>query len=48
MSLSEETARVAGGGKNTLKTILQKLGVTVGSEKIDQYPALAEKITGSI
>ena len=45
MSLSEETARVAGGGKNTLKTILQKLGVTVGSEKIDQYPALAEKIS---
>lgn len=45
MSLSEETARVAGGGKNTLKTILQKLGVTVENEKIDQYPALAEKIS---
>lgn len=45
MSLSEETARVAGGGKDTLKVIIQKMGVTVGSEKIDQYPALAEKIS---
>lgn len=44
MSLSEETARVAGGGKDTLKVIIQKMGVTVGSEKIDQYPTLAEKI----
>ena len=35
MSLSEQTARVAGGGKNTLKTILQKLGVSVGTQPID-------------
>ena len=46
MSLAEETARVAGGGKNTLKTILQKLGVGVGSERIDQYPTLASQISG--
>lgn len=48
MSLSEQTARVAGGGKNTLKTILQKLGVGVGSERIDQYPTLANQISGKL
>lgn len=48
MSLSEQTARVAGGGKNTLKTMLQKLGVSVGSERIDQYPTLASQISGKL
>lgn len=48
MSLAEETARVAGGGKNTLKTMLQKLGVGVGSERIDQYPTLANQISGKL
>lgn len=48
MSLAEETARVAGGGKNTLKTILQKLGVGVGAERIDQYPTLANQISGKL
>ena len=45
MSLSEQTERVAGAGKNTLKTILQRLGVTVGSESIAQYPNLANQIS---
>ena len=48
MSLSEQTARVAGGGKNTLKIMLQKLGVSVGSERIDQYPTLASQISGKL
>ena len=48
MSLAEETARVAGGGKNTLKTMLQKLGVGVGAERIDQYPTLASQISGKL
>lgn len=48
MSLAEETSRVAGGGKNTLKTILQKLGVGVGSERIDQYPTLANQISNKL
>ena len=48
MSLSEQTARVAGGGKNTLKTILQKLGVSVGEEPIDQYPTLAAGISDKL
>ena len=48
MSLSEQTARVAGGGKNTLKIMLQKLGVGVGSERIDQYPTLANQISGKL
>ena len=48
MSLSEQTARVAGGGKNTLKIMLQKLGVGVGSERIDQYPTLASQISGKL
>lgn len=45
MSLSEQTARVAGGGKNALKVILQKLGVTVGDAPIDQYAELAGQIS---
>lgn len=48
MSLSEQTARVAGGGKNTLKIMLQKLGVGVGSERIDQYPTLANQISNKL
>lgn len=48
MSLSEQTARVAGGGKNTLKAILQKLGVTVGDVPIDQYAALAAQISDKL
>ena len=48
MSLAEETARVAGGGKNTLKTMLQKLGVGVGAERIDQYPTLASQISAKL
>ena len=45
MSLAEQTARVAGGGKNALKVILQKLGVTVGEVPIDQYADLAGQIS---
>ena len=45
MSLAEQTARVAGGGKNTLKAILQKLGVAVGDVPIDQYADLAGQIS---
>lgn len=46
MSLAEETSRVAGGGKQTLKAILQKLGVTVSDDKkIDEYAALASTIS---
>lgn len=42
MSLSEQTSRVANGGKNTLKAILEKMGATVpDTTKIDGYPALA-------
>lgn len=48
MSLSEQTARVAGGGKNTLKTMLQKLGVSVGTQTIDQYPTLANQISNKL
>lgn len=48
MSLASETSRVAGGGKNALKTILQKLGVTVGSQKIDQYASLAAGISNKL
>lgn len=45
MSLSEQLERVDGAQKNTLKTILTKLGVSVGSQKIDQYPNLANGIS---
>ena len=48
MSLAEQTARVAGGGKNALKKILQKLGVTVGDAPIDQYAALAAQISDKL
>jgi len=45
MSLAVQTARVAGGGKNALKVILQKLGVAVGDVPIDQYADLADQIS---
>lgn len=45
MSLAEQTARVAGGGKNALKKILQKLGVAVGEAPIDQYESIADQIS---
>ena len=48
MSLAEQTARVAGGGKNALKTIMQKLGVDPGNAKIDQYAALAAAISAKL
>lgn len=46
MSLSQQTARVAGAGKDTLKILLQRFGVTVKDELIDQYPVLASGILG--
>lgn len=43
MSLSEETTRVAGSGKNTLRILLNKMGVPVPEEdKINTYPGKAE------
>lgn len=48
MSLSEQLERVDGAQKNTLKTILTKLGVSVGSQKIDQYPNLANGISAKL
>lgn len=45
MSLSEQLQRVDGGQNNTLKAILNALGVTVGSQKIDQLAALAATIS---
>ncbi len=44
-SLEDLESVLAGSGKNTLKTILQKLGVTVEDQPIDQYPELAESIS---
>lgn len=48
MSLASETSRVAGGGKDALKIIIQKLGVTVSDEKIDEYANLASGISEKI
>ena len=45
MSLSSDTQRVQQGVKDTLKTLIQKLGGTVGSELVDGYPALANAIS---
>ena len=45
MSLETEISRVVGGAKETLKTLITKMGGTVGDELIDQYPALADKAT---
>ena len=45
MALENEITRVAGGTKDTLKTLITKLGGTVGDERIDQYSDLAGKVT---
>lgn len=48
MSLSSETQRVQQGVKDTLKTLIQKLGGTVSSERVDGYPALANVISNKL
>ena len=45
MSLAEQIQRVDGGQNDTLKAILTALGVTVGTQKIDQLAALAATIS---
>ena len=45
MALENEITRVAGGTKDTLKTLITKLGGTVGEELIDQYSGLVGKVT---
>lgn len=45
MSLETEITRVIGGTKDTLKTLITKLGGTVSNELIDQYPGLAGAVT---
>lgn len=45
MALENEITRVAGGIKGTLKTLITKLGGTVGEELVDQYPGLAGAVT---
>ena len=45
MSLSEQTSRVANGGKNALKRLIEKLGGTIPSTtKIDEYAAFVEAL----
>lgn len=44
MALDTEITRVAGGAKGALKTLINKLGGTVGDEPIDQYASLAAAI----
>lgn len=48
MSLSSETQRVQQGVKDTLKTLIQKLGGTVSSERVDGYPSLANAISNKL
>ncbi len=48
MSLATETQRVQQGVKDTLKTLIQKLGGTVGSERVDGYAALASAISNKL
>lgn len=48
MSLSEQINRVDGSQNSTLKTILEKLGVSPGSSKIDQYPTVANGISNKV
>lgn len=48
MSLSSETQRVQQGVKDTLKALIQKLGGTVASERVDGYPALANAISDKL
>ena len=45
MALEHEIIRVAGGTKDTLKTLIKKLGGTVSDELIDKYSGLADKVT---
>ena len=45
MSLETEISRVVGGAKETLKTLITKMGGTISDEAIDQYPTIAEGIT---
>lgn len=42
MSIETQVKRVTEASKDTLKTLITKMGVAVGDESIDQYPALAE------
>lgn len=48
MSLATETQRVQQGVKDTMKTLIQKLGGTVGSERVDGYAALASAISNKL
>ena len=48
MSLSEQIKRVDGNQNSTLKTILEKLGVSPGTSKIDQYPSIANGISNKV
>ena len=45
MALENEVTRVAGGAKGALKSLIKKLGGTVGDELIDKYSGLADKVT---
>ncbi len=45
MALENEVTRVAGGAKDALKSLIKKLGGTVGDELIDKYSGLADKVT---
>ena len=44
MSLEQQVARVLQGTKDTLKTLINKMGGEVGDELIDLYPDLAEAL----
>lgn len=45
MSLETEIQRVAGGAKDTLKAIINKLGGNIENETIDQYASKAAVIS---
>lgn len=44
MSLENQVSRVSKGTKDTLKTLINKLGGNVTDELIDQYPAIASAL----
>lgn len=44
MSLENQVARVSKGTKDTLKTLINKLGGNVTDELIDQYPSIASAL----
>ena len=44
MSLEDQVVRVMRGAKDTLKTLMNKMGVDATDELIDEYPTLAESI----